>query len=399
MNTLTPTAATILIATDNVTDAALVEKLLHPEFDHIFMSTDPDKLPGDFVRHRPSVLILAFNTLEKSERYYLGLYRLCETVHQYPHRTVILCNKDEVKPAYELCKKDYFDDYILFWPMTYDMSRLAMTIHHALHELAVLNADGTSAAEFAAQVRRLAELEKILTKQVAQGGQHIEAVSRVIEQSGQKIGMAMDEFFHRLISGAFPDLIEVKNADGLGQEISRFKREEIQQNLSAAAESTQPMEQWAQEFRLECEPLLESVRALNAMAERIRPTVLVVDDDEPQRKIIGKLLRADNYHLIYANNGFEALNILRRTQPDLILMDMMMPDMNGLEATRRLKANPRFYKTPVIMITGKSEGKIVADSMKAGAVDFVVKPFDHATLMAKIDHALSAEVPLWHLVQ
>lgn len=399
MNTLTPTAATILISTDNVVDAALVEKLIHPEFDHIFMSTDPDKLPGDFVRHRPSVLILAFDSMEKSERYYLGLYRLCETVHQYPHRTVILCNKDEVRRAYELCRKDYFDDYILFWPMTYDMSRLAMTVHHALHELAVLNADGISAAEFAAQIRRLAKLEKILAEQIGQGGQHIEAISRAIEQSGQEIGIAMDGFSHRLISGVFPDLIEVKNADGLKQEISRFKREEIQQNISAATESIQPMKQWAQKLRLECEPLMESSHALNTMAERIRPTVLVVDDNEPQRKIIGKLLKADNFRLIYANDGFEALNILRKTQPDLILMDMMMPNMNGLETTRRLKAIPKFYKTPVIMITGKSEGKIVADSLNAGAVDFVVKPFDHATLMSKIDHALNTAVPLWHFVQ
>ena len=97
MNTLTPTAATILISTDNVVDAALVEKLIHPEFDYIFMSTDPDKLPGDFVRHRPSVLVLAFNTLEKSERYYLGLYRLCETVHQYPHRTVTGASTDRMR--------------------------------------------------------------------------------------------------------------------------------------------------------------------------------------------------------------------------------------------------------------------------------------------------------------
>ncbi|MDD2915189.1 MAG: response regulator [Gallionella sp.] len=396
MNPPASTAAAILIATDNVTDAVLVEKLLRPEFDHVFMSTDPDKLPGDFVRHRPSILVLAFNTLEKSERYYLGLYRLCETVHQYPHRTVILCNKEEVKRAYELCKKDYFDDYILFWPMTYDMSRLAMTIHHALHELAVLNADGTSAAEFAAQARHLADLEKTLTRQVAQGGQHIEVASRAMEQAEQDIGAAINGFSKRLISGAFPDLVEVKNAAGLEQELSRVKLDEIQQHFNTVAESTKPMKQWAQEFRQECEPLLESARALTAMAERVRPTVLVVDNEEPQRKIIGQLLEQKNYHLIFADSGFEALNMLRKTQPDLILMDMMMPNMNGLEATRRLKAIPRFSGTPVIMITGKSEEKIVADSLNAGAIDFLVKPFDHATLIAKIDHALNLAIPSPH---
>ena len=388
MDTSASTAATILIATDSTTDAALVEKLLHPEFDHIFMSTDPDKLPGDFVRHRPSVLVLAFNILEKSERYYMGLYRLCEAVHQHPHRTVILCSKDEVKLAYELCKKDYFDDYILFWPMTYDMSRLAMSIHHALRELAALKGDGPSAAEFAAQARQLAELEKILAQQIAQGGLHIEAAGRAMEQAEQKIGTALDGFSQRLISGALPGSVTVKNADDLKKEISRFKREEVQQHFRTAAESAQPLKQWAREFKQECEPLMESARALNAMAERIRPIVLVVDDDEFQRKTIGKLLEEENYHLIFSSDGFEALNVLRKTRPDLILMDVMMPNMDGMETTRRLKTVPQFAKTPVIMITGKSEGKIVVDSLKAGAVGFVVKPFDRATLIAKIARAL-----------
>lgn len=393
MDTLAPSTATILIVTDITTDATLVKNLLSPEFDHVFMSTDPDKLPGDFVRHRPNVLVLAFNTLEKSERHYLGLYRLCKEVHQYPHRTVILCNKDEVRRAYELCKKDYFDDYILFWPMSYDMSRLAMSIHHALRELAALKSDGPSAAEFATQARHLAELEKILSQQVAQGGQHIEMASRAMEQAEQKIGTALDGFSQQLISGSPPGSATVKNADDLKKEISRIKREEIQQHFLAAAESAQPLKQWAHEFKQECEPLLETARALNAMAERIRPTVLVVDDDEFQHKIIAKHLEDENYHLIFATDGFEALSILRKMRPDIILMDVMMSDMDGIETTRHLKASPQLAKVPVIMITGKSEGQVVVDSLKAGAADFVVKPFDRATLIAKISCVLNATTP------
>jgi CheY-like chemotaxis protein len=393
MATPTPTAATILIATDSVTDAALVEHLLSSEFDHIFVSTDPHKAPGDFMRHRPSVLVLAFNTLDKSECYYRELNRLCDVVQQHPHRTVILCNKDEVKRAYKLCQKDSFDDYNLFWPMTHDSSRLLMSIHHALRELSTLKTDRPSAAEFADQARHLAELEKTLDQQIMQGGHHIEAASRAMEQAAQNIGAALDGFSRKLISGALPDSVEVKNADGLENEINRFKREEVQPHLSAATESTHPLKQWAQEFKQEFMPLLESASAMNAMADRIRPTVLVVDDNEVQRKMIGKLLEAQNYHLIFAANGIQALGILHRTRPDIILMDMMMPDMDGMETTRRLKAIPGVAKTPVIMITGHSEEKIVADCLKAGAIDFVVKPFVHATLIAKIVRALSAAVP------
>lgn len=393
MDTSAISLATILVVTDVTTDATLVRNLLNPEFEHVFTSTDPDKFAGDFVRHQPSVLVMAFNTLEKSERYYLGLHRLCPEVHQYPHRTVILCSQDEMRRAYELCKKEYFDDYILFWPMTHDTLRLPMSVHCALRELAALKTDGPSAAEFAAQARQLAELEKILSQQVAQGGRHIEAAGWAMEQAEQNIGTALDGFSQRLISGALPGSVTVKNADDLRKEISRFKREEVQQHFRTAAESTQPLKQWAQGFKQECAPLMESARALNAMAERIRPIVLAVDDDEFQRKIIGKLLEAENYHLIFSSDGFDALGILRKTRPDLILMDVMMPNMDGMETTRRLKAIPQFAQTPVIMITGKSEGKVVIDSKKAGAIDFVVKPFDRATLIAKVARALGASAP------
>lgn len=316
MVTPASSAATILIVTDITTDAKLVKDLLNPEFDHVFMSTNPDKLAGDFVRHRPNVLVLAFNTLEKSERHYLGLYRMCKVVHQYPHRTVILCNQDEMRRAYELCKNEYFDDYVLFWPMTHDTLRLHMSIHCALRELAALKANGPSAAEFAAQARHLSELEKTLDQQIVQGGLHIEMASRAMEQTEQKINTALDGFAQRLISGSLPGSGAVNNVDEIKNEVDRFKRDDIQRHFRAAAESDQPLKQWAHEFMQKCAPHLESARALNAMAERIRPTVLVVDDDEFQRKIIGKLLEAENYHLVFATDGVDALNVLRKTRPE-----------------------------------------------------------------------------------
>jgi len=388
MDTPAPSAATILIVTDITTDATLVKNLLNPEFDHVFTSTDPDKFAGDFVRHRPNVLVLAFNTLEKSERYYLGLYRLCHEVHQHPHRTVILCNKDEMRRAYELCKKEYFDDYVLFWPMTHDTLRLPMSVHCALRELAALKADGPSVAEFAAQSRQLAELEKTLDQQIAQGGLHIEVASRAMEQTEQKISTALDGFSQRLISGSLPGSGAANNVNEIKNEVDRFRREEIQQHFRTAAESAQPLKQWAHELRQECAPHMESVRALNAMAERIRPIVLVVDDDEFQHKIVSKILEDENYHLMFAASGIEALSTLRKVHPDLILMDVMMPGMDGLEVTKQVKAVSRLADIPIIMITGNSEKKIVTESLKAGATSFVVKPFDRDTLLGKVAQVL-----------
>lgn len=384
----TPDAVTLLVATDNVTDAALVKKHLEEEFAKVVVSTNPDAAAKDFERHRPDVLVLAFDNLEKAERYYLGLYRLCPMVQQHIHRNVILCNKDEVKRVYELCKKNYFDDYVLFWPMTYDMSRLAMAVHHALRELALLTDGGPSVAEFAAQARRLAELEGLLEQRLAEGGRHLAAADQAMEQAEQDIGTALDGFSRRLIDGALPDAVTVKNATALQSEIGRLKREEVSNLFRTAAAVTAPLKAWAGDLGQASAPHRESARALGALADRVRPTVLVADDDEFQRKLMARILEAENYRVLFAGSGLEVLSLLRKTRPDLILMDVMMPDLDGVETTRRLKAVPQFAAIPVIMITGQSEKSVVAESLQAGAAGFLVKPFERDTLLAKVAQAL-----------
>ncbi|MHB1677116.1 MAG: response regulator [Sulfuriferula sp.] len=388
MDILDQTDATILVATDNITDAALVKKLLDDEFEKIFMSTAPDKAVKDFMRHPPDVLVLAFDALEKSQHYYLRLFRLSAAVHLQPHRTIILCNKDEVRQAYSLCRDGLFDDYILFWPMVHDALRLPMSVHLALRELTVLQNGGPTPADFAAQARHLAQLENLLDQQMIQGVQHIEDTGHAVEQAERGIDTAMDEFFRRMTQGELPDVVEVRNAKGLAHEIARIKEGEVRQNLRAVIESVQPLTQWADEFQQACVPHLESIRSLHAMAERVRPTVLVVDDDEFQHKIVSKILEDENYQLLFASGGVEALSILRKIRPDLILMDIMMPDMNGLEVMRQMKTVPRLADIPVIMITGKGEKNIVTESLKAGANNFMVKPFARDTLLGKVAKVL-----------
>jgi PleD family two-component response regulator len=378
------TTSSILVASDNSGDAEMVKNFLAAEFSKIYVSTVPDKAVEDFELRQPDVLVLAFDTLEKAERYYLGLYRLSKKIQMQPHRTVILCSKDEVKQVSEMCMKQHFDDYILFWPMNYDAPRLAMSVHLAVRELESKKTSGPSVAEFAAQARQLSELEVLLDRQVALGGKHIETASLAMEQAHQHVGAALDGLTRRLGQGEFKGVVEVKNIEGLQREMTRFKQDEIQRHLSAASKSVQPLKQWSDEFRQEYAPHLESARALSALANAVKPVILVVDDDDFQHKMIAKILGTETYDLTFATSGTEAMNILRHSRPDLILMDVQMPDVDGLEMTLRIKGTPQFSRIPVMMISGKSEGNVVLNCLKAGAVDFVVKPFDRETLKAKV---------------
>jgi CheY-like chemotaxis protein len=374
----------ILVATDVATDAELVRELLEGEFERVHVSTVAERAVADFEKHRPGVLVLAFNELEKAERYYLGLYRLSKAVHAMPHRTVILCSKDDVRRAYELCRKEYFDDYILFWPMTHDAPRLAMSVRQALRQLTAAQAQQSTPAEFAAQARRIAELEAQLAQYAARGEKQVDTASRTLQRAGQEIGAALDGFSARLTGGALREVVEIRDRQRFEDEVARLRAERIEPKLRSAVEAVAPVKQWLGTLRHDLAPQLESARRLAALAEQVRPVVLVVDDDEFQHRLLAQVLADERPELLAAASGTEALGILRKRHPDLILMDIDLPEMDGVEVTRRIKSVEQFASIPVVMITGHSDRQLVVESLKAGAADFIVKPFDKATVLAKL---------------
>ncbi|MBI2800698.1 MAG: response regulator [Gammaproteobacteria bacterium] len=382
-------SARILIVSEAVPDTVLINNLLREEFADIAVSTDPGLFCTDFEKYMPDVLVLAFNSIEKAERYYLGLYRHGPSIHARPHRTLLLCGKDDLKQAYQLCKKECFDDYVLFWPMTNDAQRLPMAVHQALRALK----EGylrQPFAEIAMQTRRVSELKGLLDRNLAHGSEQTEVLSGVVRNAEIGIGAAIDGFSRKLKGGELADALGPKNTATLQKEIRHLQVEHVQQHFRAVEEAVQPIRDWPSALKQAAAPQLEAARILQNMAEVVRSVVLIVDDDEFQRKLIANALGKSNYELIFAAGGVEALASVQKRRPDVILMDVWMPDLDGLEVTRRLKTAIQFASIPVIMMTGLSEKTVVIDSLKAGAVDFVVKPLVKEVLLLKLASVLSA---------
>ena len=158
-----PAQARILVACDNLEDARQIASQLVDVFEDVRLSTDRDRAVADFEACKPDVLVLGFDTLEKSERHYLGLYRLGGGAIHGAHRTVVLCSKDEVQAAFELCKREYFDDYVLFWPQSYDGRRLAMTLWSMCRQSAATDPLPGN-AELLLHAKHLAELERVVAE-------------------------------------------------------------------------------------------------------------------------------------------------------------------------------------------------------------------------------------------
>lgn len=112
-------------------------------------------------------------------------------------------------------------------------------------------------------------------------------------------------------------------------------------------------------------------------------TVLIVDDVTANRDLLRELLESDDYRLMEAADGPTALLLAAETPPDLVLLDVMLPVMNGFEVCRRLRANPRLAEVPVIMITALDDQTSRIAGFEAGADDFITKPFNRAELRAR----------------
>jgi pilus assembly protein CpaE len=117
--------------------------------------------------------------------------------------------------------------------------------------------------------------------------------------------------------------------------------------------------------------------------------ILVVDDDIDTLRLVGLMLQRQGYQIAAANNGQQALAMAESEKPDLILLDVMMPDMDGYEVTRRLRANPAISTIPIIMFTAKSQVDDKVSGFESGADDYLTKPTQPRELFAHIKAVLS----------
>jgi two-component system cell cycle response regulator len=113
-------------------------------------------------------------------------------------------------------------------------------------------------------------------------------------------------------------------------------------------------------------------------------TVLIVDDEPVGRDTLEALLVTKGYELAFAGDGLEALEKARALMPDLVLLDVMMPDMDGFEVCRRLRADPLLAEVPVIMVTALDDRASRLEGIEVGADDFLTKPYDRVELRARV---------------
>lgn len=377
--------ATILIASNVAADAELAANCLRGEFKDVFVSCSADTAAADFEACRPDVLVLAFRPVQDAERNYRALYSSQPQIQEHRCRTIVLCQNDEVRSAYELCAAGRFDDYMQFWPMTFDSLRLPMGVVHAMRQLRLARETGLT-SQIAARSLQAAEIDPVVKDNMARGAQLIQLASEAMERLDREVSAVLDRLPQGLSERSAT--AQVKDAAGLRADIDLLAGKEIHARLQSLAGNVAPLGRWVAEFRQQCEPHLQAIRALRELAQPARASVLLVEDDELQQKLLRRMLARENVDCEVAADGAAAMAAVRQRRPDLILLDIGLPDIGGIELLRRLQANPLLASVPKIMLTGSSDKHSVVESRRAGAVDFMVKPVSSEKLREKLHRFL-----------
>ena len=123
---------------------------------------------------------------------------------------------------------------------------------------------------------------------------------------------------------------------------------------------------------------------MNSKLTEKKPLILIVDDIQKNIQLLGNILKDEIYEIAIAENGRDALDMLEDLIPDLILLDIMMPEIDGFEVCKRLKEKSKTKEIPIIFLTAKTEVEDIVKGFELGAVDYVTKPFNPTELLARV---------------
>ncbi|MBI3903853.1 MAG: response regulator [Nitrosomonadales bacterium] len=371
----------ILIVTDLPEEGVAIRKLLTPDMGEYWCAdTDGDGVRL-FAEKRPRVLILSFEEIGKAELFYLGLHRQCPQIQDIPHRSLLFCTNKEAEAAFHLCMKGIVDDYMVNRPL-YDLFRLRLSIHQAL-DISVLKQQSNGLRRRLADVGDdLRHLDEHMGKTLATGKELRQETLHAFREFTSRMTSDLAQFEERLLESGLDNAVKVLDHTALQQQLDQLPHKNMEVEKLHVEKKMQDAEAWAKKadkgFRQQVEPLRKTE------FPPARPEVMVVDDENVYRELIIDVLGESDFRVSGAESGQAALTGLKNRQPDIILLDFQMPGLNGLETLRRIQADPKLNSIPIIMLTGDSEKTLVRECIMAGAVDFIVKPSNRATLIAKI---------------
>ena len=376
----------ILIVSDDAEEARVVRDLLQHDFPNLTTADDEETGLRLFQEKLPAVLVLVFQEMEKSERFYLRLYRQCATIREIPHQTLLLCKSNETEAAFSLCRNNTFDDYLINRPM-HDPFRVRLAIQQALERQSGRTESVTVQRQLSHIGSDLRHLDSFVNKALEGGQTHQAEAIKSFRDFSSRLTRELDQFESHLNNAAQATATKKAFAQsGLRQQFDEFRRERVEPAALQVEGKLAEVEQWAQKIGTDYR---EQAAKVTRHEFPPPPTeVLLVDDDEIYCEMLGIMLEEVGLRVTLAESGETALTAMRKRRPDIVLLDYNMPGLGGEGTLRQMKADPELRNIPTIMLSAAGTREVMLGASRAGAASFIVKPSNRPTILAKINSVL-----------
>lgn len=372
----------ILIVSDSADELNDIQRLLAEDFGSLLKTNNKSKALGWFRKYQPRVLVLAFQKIELAERFYLSLFHHDDKIQKVPHQTLLLCKNNESEQAYQLCKTGFFDDYVADRPL-YDPFRLRLSVAQAnrsrnqKQHLFVLND----------QIERITlglhQFDQFIGSKLAAGTEQKKECIQSFHYFTQKLASDLEQLEKSFTSTSIPP-----DKKTISQHIRKFQENSIEKASRTVNEQLNKTGDVLEEINNSYQKFVSTAKSKTP--SKLNTRVILVDDDDFYLETLTDMLQDEGMRVISVNNGRKALPKIKKAQPDIVLLDYKMPELNGIETLKQLKLNPDTLNIPVIMLTGVNSREVVNQSLHMGASDYIIKPGDRHTILTKINEVLSA---------
>lgn len=282
-----------------------------------------------FDSFKPDAMMLAFSSNREALVFYAYLLTHSKALFSFKHICILMSDGKHAEEASQYCHNKIIDDYVILKPL-FDTHRLGVS-------LSILN-----------KLLPHIEFDRLLESRIIQITKVLGGVSAYMEEKEVKqFKPAPDDKANRLLQLAF-------KAIDMGNELPNSDAEDASHERASHQSHDEA------------------------------PLILLVEDEEVNQNMMRMVLEKEHYRVELARDGEEALEILGMVRPDLILMDIRMPKLNGLEVTKKIQQNPLLSSIPIVMLSAHSEQPVVRECLRSGAVDYLIKPAERRELLDRI---------------
>ncbi len=351
-----PVNKCVLIVSDSADELSDLEQLLVVDVGSC-LKTDSE-LEGVrlFNENHPSVLIFAFQTIEKAEHFYLSLYQHNDQLRAVPHQTLLLCKSNESSKAYQLCKSGTFDDYVADRPL-YDPFRLRLSVLQALNRRSQERYSYLLDDQIEKVTDRLHEFDQFISEELKSGGgQHQEAI-HTFQLFTKNLATGLKQLEENLIRKSSGETLQATDKENLSHHFDQFHKDKLQSGSLKVVEQLNKTGNWLEELNHGYKDRVETVQQENEAMQSKQ--IMLVDDDEFYRDTLTTMFQEVGIHVQAVGDGRTALTKLQYSKPRLILLDYKMPGIDGIATLKQIKSNPDTRSIPVIMLTGVSAGVFI----------------------------------------